>query len=99
MHVISRKRLKEFWQKHPDAEAPLKRWHEAASKATWRNLAEVRLSFPHADPVGSCMVFNIKGNVYRLIVKIVYRLQRIYVRRVLAHAEYDKGEWKNECSG
>lgn len=97
MHVISRKALKEFWERHPDAKAPLDRWYKTASRATWKNMAEVRLSYPHADAVGECTVFNIKGNDYRLITWIVYPLQRIYIRYVLTHADYDKGGWKGDC--
>jgi len=55
---------------------------------------DVRQVYPQADAVGELTVFNIKGNAYRLIVKIEYRWEQIYIRRVLTHAEYDKGDWK-----
>lgn len=97
LHVISRKTLREFWQKHPQAKAPLEQWYKVAKRAKWKNLAEVKLSFPYADLVGECTVFNIKGNDYRLITKIVYRVQRIYIRFVLTHSEYDTEVWKNDC--
>jgi mRNA interferase HigB len=58
---------------------------------------QVKRVYPHADLVGRCTVFNIKGNQYRLITKIEYRIQRIYVNQVLTHAEYDEGKWKDEC--
>jgi mRNA interferase HigB len=98
LHVISRKALKEFAKRHVQAAQPLEDWYKAAKRATWRSLSEVRASFPHADLVGTCTVFNIKGNTYRLIVRIAYRKQRIYIRHVLTHAEYDKGGWKSDCS-
>jgi len=98
LHVISRKALREFARKHTQAAQPLEEWYRTAKRAKWRNLSEVRASFPHADLVGTCTVFNIKGNSYRLIARIGYRKQRVYIRRVLTHAEYDKGGWKSECS-
>jgi mRNA interferase HigB len=58
----------------------------------------VKTSFPHADIVGACTVFNIKGNDYRLIVKINYEKGTVYIKGVYTHAEYDKDRWKNECN-
>jgi mRNA interferase HigB len=69
-------------------------WHKVAKHAEWKNLAEVRNVYPHADPVGPYTVFNIKGDTYRLIVKIEYRWQTIFVKHLLTHAEYDRGGWK-----
>ena len=66
-------------------------------KARWRNLDEVQEIYPHADPVGDCTVFNIGGNKYRLVSKIRYQYQRIYVIHVLTHKDYDKGKWKYDC--
>ena len=91
--------LREFWERHPDAKGSLEDWYRIARRATWRSIVEVRVSYPHADAVGTCTVFNIKGNDYRLIVWIAYSAQKIYIRNVLTHAEYDKGGWKNDCSG
>jgi mRNA interferase HigB len=98
MHVISPKKLKEFWLKHPDAEIPLRTWLRITEKARWESLADTRKDFPHADLVGVCTVFNIKGNDYRLITKIYYQQQTVLVRAVLTHREYDKGKWKDDCS-
>jgi len=97
VRIISKKRLREFWEKHPDARARLEDWYTITRKANWRHLADVRATFRHADPVGTCTVFNIKGNEYRLITRISYTRQRVYVRYVLTHAEYDKGKWKDDC--
>jgi mRNA interferase HigB len=94
MHVISRKRLKEAAERHADLEAPLDAWFRIAKKATWTNPADVRTTFSSADSVGKWTVFNIKGNQYRLIAEINYLFGRIYIRRVLTHAEYDRGGWK-----
>lgn len=98
MHVISRKRLAEFWRARRDAEAPLSQWFKAAKRAEWQSIADVRATYPHADPVGDCTVFNVGGNKYRLITKIYYRHQTVLVRFVLTHKEYDGEEWKDDCN-
>lgn len=97
VNVITHKRLKEFSAQHADAAEPLDNWYRRARKARWQNLAEVKIDYPYADLVGKCTVFNISGNKYRLIVKIVYKAQAIYVSHILTHAKYDKGRWKNDC--
>jgi mRNA interferase HigB len=94
LHVISRRRLLEAAEEHADLGEPLDTWYRIAKRAEWRSLAEVRASFPSADGVGDLTVFNIKRNRYRLICEINYRTQRLYIRKVLTHAEYDKGGWK-----
>ena len=98
MHVISQKRLREFWGQHPDAEDPLRAWYKIASRSTWQNFAEIKTTFSNsADRVGKCTVFNIGGNKYRLIVKIEFQWGRIYVLRVLTHREYDQADWESDC--
>ncbi len=94
MHIVSIKRLKAFWQKNPDAETPLRAWYRVARNAQWKNLVEVRKTYPHADSVDGFTVFNIGGNKYRLIVTLRYENGRIFVRYVLTHPEYDRGNWK-----
>ncbi len=94
MHVISRKKLLDAARRHGDLSAPLDTWYRVAKKAEWNSLGEVQQTFPSADSVGKYTVFNIKGNTYRLIVEINYRSQRIFIRQVLSHADYDKGGWK-----
>jgi mRNA interferase HigB len=97
MHIISFKKLREFWLLHPDAAEPLRRWYTITAKAQWRQLADTRRDFPHADLLGICTIFNIKGNAYRLISKIYYPNQVVLVRFVLTHADYNKGIWKHDC--
>jgi mRNA interferase HigB len=94
MHIMSRKRLLPFSQKHPNAFTPLDNWYRIAKAAQWQHLEQVKQSFPKAEAVGNFTVFNIKGNAYRLIVSIDYEAQIIYVKYVLTHTEYDKDEWK-----
>ncbi len=97
MHVISRKALKAAATRHPDLEVALDTWYRIAKKAQWKSLTDVRQTYRHADPVGRCTVFNIKGNEYRLIVRINYQTGRVFIRYVLTHAEYDQESWKHEC--
>ena len=97
MRVISKRKLREFWEQHPNAREPLLDWHNITRKADWANLAETRMTFPHADSVGECTVFNVKGNDYHLITVIKYRARRVYVLHVLTHADYDKERWKKDC--
>jgi mRNA interferase HigB len=94
MHVISLKRLREFFSTHRNAESSLMAWYKTAKKANWQNLAELKAVYPSADLVGRYMVFNIGGNKYRLIARIVYRSQTLFVVAVMTHEEYDLGKWK-----
>ena len=97
MRVISKHpKLSEFWAGHPNAAGPLLAWHQLASHADWRNFADVRRDYPHADQVGKFTVFNIGGNKVRLAVFISYPKGKVYVRQVMTHKEYDRGDWKEE---
>jgi mRNA interferase HigB len=97
MRVVAKPILREFWAENIDAEIPLLDWYRECRKADWKNPAELKLTFPQADLVDKCTVFNIGGNKYRLIAKINYRAQIIYIRFVLTHSEYDKDKWKEDC--
>ena len=94
MHVISRKVLREFWEKHPDSKSSLSRWFKAMTKHDFRSFNELRAAFPTADQVGELVVFNIGGNKYRVIASIHFNRGKVYIRHVLTHPEYDKGAWK-----
>lgn len=96
MHVISRKRLREFCKAHADSCEALYDWYDTANQANWQNLIEVQQIYPKAEAVNNFTVFNIKGNRYRLITDIQYLKQLIYVKYILTHAEYDKEQWKND---
>ena len=89
MHIISRKRLLPFAQRYPDAFTPLDNWYRIAKAAKWLHLEQVKQSFPKAEAVGNFTVFNIKGNHYRLVVRINYPARIVYVRFIGTHAEYD----------
>lgn len=91
MRVIAKKTLRDFWEKHADCEQQLKSWYLEAEKAQWANLNELKKEYPNASIlVQNRVVFNIKGNNYRLIVKINFDHQMIWIRFIGTHAEYDK---------
>lgn len=91
MHIVSIKTLREFWESHPDAEQPLRAWYAIARRAQWRSPTDVKAEYASASVVGgNRIVFNIKGNTYRLIVIAEYRKGRLFVRFVGTHSEYDR---------
>ena len=93
MHVISRKALRDAEEKHADLKGPLAASFKIAKKAKWKNIEDFRKTYRDADPVGPYTVFNIKGNSYRLVVKIEYEYALIFIKHVLTHAEYDQRDW------
>lgn len=97
MHVISRKAIRDFCEKHPDVAESLNYWYRITKKADWQSFAELRETFSSADLVGNCIVFNIGGNNYRLISKIYFDDQVCLVRNILTHKDYDKNKWKADC--
>ncbi|MCC5604986.1 type II toxin-antitoxin system HigB family toxin [Nostoc favosum] len=94
MHVISRKALRQFWEKYLDSETALIRWFKLMNSANFQTFEELRSVFPSADLVGDLIVFNIGGNKYRLITSIHFNRQKVYIRDILTHSEYDKDQWK-----
>jgi mRNA interferase HigB len=94
MHVITRKRLNEFADTHPETRSSLAHWYQSVKNNHFSNFAHLRETFPSADQVGKLTVFNIAGNKVRLIAAIHYNRDKIYIRAVLTHAEYDKLRWR-----
>ena len=91
MHVVSVRTLRDFWQTHADAEQALKAWFREAEAANWAAFDDIKARYRSADVIpGNRVVFNIKGNNYRLIVKIHYNTGRLFIRFVGTHAEYNK---------
>ena len=91
MRVIAKKILRDFWEAHAGCEQQLKSWFQEASNAEWRNPNEIKKEYPSASILNNNrIVFNIKGNNYRLIVKINYDYQMVWIRFIGTHAEYDK---------
>jgi mRNA interferase HigB len=93
LNVISKPGLLELARKHPETIPTLTHWYKVAKKAEWRGLHEVRREFPSADQVGDVLIFDILGRHYRLMTRVKYDAQRIYVKAFLSHREYDRKEW------
>jgi len=101
MRIISKARLRAFWQRAEcrDAEGPLRAWHTHVRSKTvaWRAWSDMKASFATASHVGNCVVFNIGGNKYRLITRVLFPSQKVFILKVMTHAEYDENKWQDEC--
>ncbi|WP_047306082.1 type II toxin-antitoxin system HigB family toxin [Pseudomonas fluorescens] len=90
MRIIAVSQLKAFWEKYPDAEQPLLAWVDEARKAEWTNPAQIKDQYRSASVLKSRrVVFNIKGNEYRLVVAVAYRFGALYIKFVGTHQQYD----------
>ena len=91
MRVIAKRTLRNFWTKHKDCEQQLKSWYKEAEDAIWKGPNEIKIDYPTASFLtDNRVVFNIKGNKYRLVVKINYSYKIVWIRFVGTHSEYDK---------
>jgi mRNA interferase HigB len=91
MKIVAVSTLKRFWARHPDSEQSLKAWYDEAKHAVWTTPRQIKARYASASFVGkNRVVFNIKGNDYRLVVAIAYRFQAVYIKFVGTHAQYDK---------
>ena len=91
MRIIAISQLREFWEKHPQAEIPLRNWYAEASRADWKNPAEIKAGHRNANFLANNrVVFIIKGNDYRLVVAVHYNRGMIFIRFVGTHREYDR---------
>jgi mRNA interferase HigB len=91
MRIIARKTLRTFWERHPDAEQALKAWYQDTQHAAWLTPNDIRRVYATASIIANNrVVFNIRGNHYRLIVAINYAYQIVYIRFVGTHQEYDQ---------
>lgn len=101
MRVISKTRLRKFWERSDasDSEGPLKAWYGHVSSRTihWSSWGDVKAEFGTASLVGSCVVFNIGGNKFRLITRILYPSHKVLILKVMTHVEYDEDKWKTDC--
>ncbi len=100
MRIVAKPILKKFWEKHTDAERPLSRWYSITKKAKWSNFSDVKKTFGTVDTYNSgnytYTVFDIGGNKYRLIAKIEYDFQAVFIAKVMRHKDYSKETWKDE---
>lgn len=96
MHILTKRRLQEFWAKHPHSEKPLRSWHHICERSRFSNFSDLRHAFDAVDKVGKFTVFDIGGNKWRLITVVHYSSGKIYIRDVLTHEQYDQDKWKSE---
>jgi mRNA interferase HigB len=94
MRIIKRGALEQFWQTHPDAKASLESWYNVVRRANWQTPVEMKRIYPSADLVGRRTIFNIAGNRYRMVARVNYEPQRVFVLYLLTHAEYNREDWK-----
>ena len=91
MRIIARSTLRNFWEKHPDAEQPLRAWFAEATAGVWTSPEDVKSIYRNASIIANNrVIFNIKGNNYRLIVHMRYDIGIIFIRFMGTHQEYDK---------
>ena len=91
MHVISQKKLRDYYNKHKEIKSQLETWYHEAKNAEWKNPQEVKKKYGSASIIGgNKVVFNIKGNKYRLLTKINYQMKIVYIKFIGTHKEYDK---------
>jgi mRNA interferase HigB len=91
LRIISKKILREFWEKHGDSQQQLKSWFQETNDVEWKSPKQIKVAYPSASFLAdNRVVFNIKGNKYRLIIKINYEYHMIWIRFIGTHAEYDK---------
>lgn len=90
MRVISKKTLREFWSKHSDSEQPLRAWYAKTKFAAWKTSSDIKNDYRNASFVANNrVIFNIKGNKYRLVATINYDFSIVYIRFVGTHKDYD----------
>ena len=97
MRIISRKAFRTFSKERPESGNALDEFYVKIKRSNPKNMAELRQTLPSADLVGDCVVFNVGGNKYRVIVHLDFEVQTMWIRFVLTHAEYDKDRWKDDC--
>lgn len=91
MRIIAKRTLKQFWLNHADCEEQLKAWYRETEKSKWENINQLKIDYPSASILKeNRIVYNIKGNNYRLIVKFNFEHQLCWIRFIGTHAEYDK---------
>lgn len=96
MRVISKRSIREFWECHPESKPALEEWFRKVGQTTVTSFPELRGAFNSADYVDGYTVFDVGGNKYRIATVIHYDKQRLYVRQVMTHAEYDRNHWRKK---
>jgi mRNA interferase HigB len=94
MRIITNRRLREFAERFPEADAPLQAWRKAIETSEFSRWSALKAAFPSADKVGDRVIFNIGGNKFRIAAGISFTAQILWIKAVMTHSEYDKGAWK-----
>jgi mRNA interferase HigB len=96
MPIISKKPMREFWERHPESKTVLEGWFRNVTQLTASSFPELRQTFGSADYVDGYTVFDVGGNKYRIATVIHYDKQRIYIRQVMTHSQYDRNHWRRK---
>jgi mRNA interferase HigB len=94
VRIVSERKLRDFAERFPRAKSPLRSWKTAVKSSSWKDPADLKGTLGATDFVGDKTIFDIGGNKFRLIAFVHYGRQIVFVKHVLTHAEYDKGDWK-----
>jgi mRNA interferase HigB len=101
VHIVSETTIGDFWRsRHGDADAAerfLRDWIRVARRTRWKDFADLKQTFGSADKVGDCVVFDVGNNRYRLIGRVRFRTSKIFILKVMDHAECDRDRWNDEC--
>lgn len=89
MEIVSRDRIDDFQNRHPQSREPLNTWMKTIEAGSWQHIAEIRQAFNSVDYVNGFLVFDIKGNDHRLIAVAIFHNQKMLVKHIFTHAEYD----------
>lgn len=102
MHVISKPAVDAAARRFPNAVGWLHAWLKVAKKTRWESLIDVRKAYPTTDQYRCCLIFDVRGNNYRLICRVTYADENqngtLFIKGVFTHAEYDKNTWKGNCT-
>ena len=96
MRVTYWGKARKFYKEYKNAEAPLKAWKKATLEANWTDFNSVKMTFNTVDWVDGLLIFDIKGNDYRLVSVCVFEKGRLYIKEIMTHEEYSKGAWKEK---
>lgn len=96
MRVISKRPIREFWELHPESKSALEEWFRKVVQITVTSFPELRKFFGSADYVDGYTLFDVGGNKYRIATVIHYDKQRLYIRQVMTHAEYNRNHWRKK---
>jgi len=90
MHIISIRKLREFWEEHPTSKVSLRAWYTIIKRQEFESYQEIKAAFPSADRVEKFTIFDVGGNNFRIVAAVHYNRNKLYIREVFTHSDYDK---------